>query len=318
MLLKMRLISLKRVVLSKKYVLLIGIIICLLFLREAITLLKGPQDIMTLAPNEIDNSFVMVELNSVFGLSMEDVSIQNKPAYEYVVSIGENKRMICIRAERKLRSELLPIRDRTKQLLEEGKLEDESQMQLLGIMRKMTSEEKIKYDKFVAELSLDVSQNLEILPYILLPSDTPFGDAGGVYLWAGLGSLLIFIVIYRVIKAILGGYQISLERQLRQLGETETNKIRKDYMESQSFGGDIKVGEKYTYCNKGAKTCFFPTVDILGLYIEDVRKQKKKWIFRKDLYIKLKDGSLYRISGERSGQVINYYKEFYPDIKFNF
>ncbi len=29
-------------------------------------LLKGPQDIMTLAPNEIDNSFVIVELNSVF------------------------------------------------------------------------------------------------------------------------------------------------------------------------------------------------------------------------------------------------------------
>lgn len=305
MLLKMRYISLKRVVLSMKYLLLIGSIICLLFLREAIVLLKGSQDIMTLAQNEIDNSFVIVELNSVFGVSMEDKSIKDKTAFGYAVSIGDNKRMICIRAEQKLRSKLLTIR------------EDEPPMQLLGIMRKMTSEEKIKYDKFIAELSLDVSQNLEILPYILLPSDTPFGDTVGVYLWAGLGSLLIFIVIYRVIKAILGGYQISLKRQLRQLGETEANKIRKHYMESQSFGGDIKVGEKYTYCHKGAKTCFFPTVDILGICIEDASKQKNKLISRKDLYIKLKDGSLYCIKGKHSGQVINYYKEFYPDIKFD-
>lgn len=316
MLINMRLISLKRVVFSMKYVLLIGIIICLLFLREAIVLLKGPQDIMSLASNEIDNSFVKVDLNSVFGLSMEDVLIKNKPAYQYVISIGENKRVICIRAERKLRAELLPIRDRTKQLLDEGKLEDESHMQLLGVMRKMSPEEKIKFDKFVAELPLDVSQNLEILPYILLPSDTPFGNAEGVYLWAGIGILLIFIVIYRVIKASLGGFQISIKRQLRQLGEAEANNIRKDYMEGQSFSGDIKVGEKFTYCHKGAKTCYFPTTDIMGLCIEDSMKQKKKWIFRKDLYIKLKDGSQYCIRGEFSGQVINYYKEFYPDIKF--
>lgn len=318
MLLKMKYISLKRVILSMKYLLLIGSIICLLFLGEAIILLKGPQDIMTLAQNEIDQSFVMVELNSVFGLSMADTSIQNEPTDEYVVSIGENKRMICISAEWKLRSELLPIRDRTKQLLEEGKLEDESQMQLFGIMRKMTSEEKIKYDKFIDELSSDISQNLEILPYILLESDTPFGDSEGVYLWAGIGSLLVLIVIYRIIKAILGGYQISLKRQLRQLGEVEASKIRKDYMESQSFGGDIKVGEKYTYCHKGAKTYFFPTIDIQGLYMEDASKQKNKLISRKDLYIKLKDGSLYCIKGKHSGQVINYYKEFYPDIKFTF
>lgn len=318
MFLKMRLISLKRVVLSMKYVLLIGILICLFFLREAITLIKGPQDIMTLAPNDLDNAFVMVDLNSVFGLSMEDALIQNKPAYQYVVSIGENKRMICIRAERELRAELLPIRDRTKQLLEEGKLEDESQMQLLGLMKKMSAEEKIKYDKFISELPIDVRERFEILPYILLPSDTPFGDAGGVYLWAGIGSSLILIMIYRVLKAIFGGYQITIKRQLRQLGAEEANKIRKDYMESRSFGGDIKVGEKYTFCHKGAKTCLFTTAEITGLYLEDARKQKKKWVFRKDLYIKLKDGSLYRVSGERSGQVINYYKEFYPDIKFTF
>lgn len=225
--------------------------------------------------------------------------------------------MICIRAQNKLRYDLLPIIDRTEQLLEDGKLEDESQMQLFGIMREMTSEEKIYYDKFIAELSLDVSQRLEILPYILLPSDTPFGDNEGVYLWAGTGFLLVFIVLYKIIKAILGGYQISLKRRLRQLGETESDKIRKDYMESRSLKGDIKVGENYTYCHKGAETCFFSTEDILGLSIEDASKQKNNLISRKDLYIKLKDGSLYRIRGNHSGQVINYYKEFYPDIKFD-
>lgn len=314
----MKMISLKRVVLSMKYVFLLGIIICLIFLHDGITLLKGPQDIMTLAPNEIDNAFVLVDLNSVFGLSMEDVSIENKPAYQYVVSIGGNKRVICIRAERKLRAELLPIRDRTTQMLEKGKIEDMSQMQLLGIMRKMSSEEKNEFDKFIALLPLEYRQNLEILSYILLPSDTPFGNESGVYLWSGIGVLLIFTVIYRIIKAILGGYQINIKRNLRQLGETEANKISKDYMDSQSFSGDIKVGKIYTYCHKGAKTCFFPTADILGLYIEDSWIQKKKWIFRKDLFIKLKDGSQYRISAEQSGQVINHYKEFYPEIKFTF
>lgn len=301
-----------------KYVLLIGSIICLLYLREALVLLKGPQDIMALAANEIDESFVRVDLNSIFGLYMEDKSIKDKTGYEYVVSIGENKRMIGIRAEGKLRFDLSPIVDRTEQLLEEGKLEGESQMQLLGIMREMTSEEKIEYDKLIVDLPLDASQELEILPYILLPSETPFGDTEGVYMWAGIGSLLVLIVIYQIIKAILGGYQIGLKRQLRQMGETEAGKVRKDYMESRSFDGDIKVGEKYTYCHEGAKTCFFPTVDIQGLYMEDSKKQKEKGVFRKDLYIRLKDGSQYRIKGDHSGQVINYYKEFYPDIKFDF
>jgi hypothetical protein len=238
MLLKMKFISLKRVTLSMKYIFLIGSIFCLLFLEEAIILLKGPQDIMTLGTDKINESFVMVELNSVFGMSMEDKTFPDKPAFVYVVSIGENKKMICLRARHKLRYELTPIINRTEELLELGKLENEAQMQLSGIMREMTHVEKVNYDKFIGELSLssELSQNIEILPYILLPSDTPFGDNEGVYLWAGTGSFLLFIVIYRLIKAILGGYQINIKRQLKQLGELEANKIKKDYLESQSFG----------------------------------------------------------------------------------
>lgn len=309
---KMKLISFKRLLKSMIVLIILGAIISFEFSGDAITLLKGPKDLMTLTDDEMNNAYVSVDINSVFDSFSFDNSIRDSAANLFGISTGENQVFLAIRANSVLQAKLRPIQQQTSDLLKEGRFDNTSKLSLIGVLANMTDKEKESFYESLSQYNIDLEHN-KIISYVLLPGDNPFGnDKVGVYLWGGVGAALLGLVAIRLIYGILGGYQRKVTDKLRGMNEIQKAEIEKDYKESKGFSGDIRIGSTYIFCYKGARTEVFTAEEMKGIFIQNAKIQRKKGVTKLDLIIKLVNGSQYRIVGEETGNIISYLKEHFP------
>lgn len=313
MLQKMRLISVKRVLKSMKAVIIIAILLCLLFFKETISLFQGPKDILTISQNNMDNRLVTVELNAIYESFMSDksggISVNN-----FLASFNGNQTYFAVQANNRIHKDIAPLQQQTLDMLNANEKRDMSKLKLTGILRKMNTQEKEAYDNYLLEKGIERDASTGILPYILQTAYKTYNDSFGLILWGGSGIILLMLVIIRVIIALAGGYQKDLKKQLLNLEPEKVSLINKEYEESMVFQGEIRIGCTYTFCHKGVKTVIFPIEDIQGIYVQKAKIQRRKDVIKNDLFIRVKSGEKYKITGMDPGHIINYYKEKHPEI----
>ncbi|WP_066714540.1 DUF6709 family protein [Clostridium sp. Marseille-P299] len=310
---KMRLISAKRVLKSMKAVIIIAIILCFVFAKETISLFQRPKDILTISENNMDNKLVSVEIDAIYTSFMSDKSA-GIPANDFLASYNGHKTYFAVQADYRLHNFMSSLQQQTLEMLKGNETKGTSTLKFSGILRKMNTQEKEAFDKYLVEQGIELDASTEILPYILQTTYKAYNDPFILLLWGGSGIVLFLIIIIRVIKALTGGYQRNFKRQLANLNKEQVSYIKKEYEEGKAFQGDIRIGNTYTFCHKGAKTVVFPVEDIQGIYAQKAKIQRKKDEFKNDLFIQVKNGQKYKITGMDTGNIINYYKEKHPEM----
>lgn len=315
MIYKMRLVSLKRVFKLMRTPLIIGIFISIIFLGNAITLLKGASNILDLSEKEMNNAYVYINVNSIFDSFWTDRSVSGKVATFHGISTDNNEVILAIRTSSRQHLKLGAIQFQTENYLKEGKLDNTEKIVIVGLLTRMTDAEENAFHESLIEKGIDL-ENRRIHNYILLPGDNPFGNnKSGVYLWGGVGAALLLMVVFQIIYGVFGGYQRKIKKSLRLLSDDKRAEIDKEYEGSESFSGDIRIGNTYTFCHKGARTEVFVAADVKGIYVQKAKIQRKKGETKFDLIIKLKDGINIKVLGKETGRIITYYKEHYPMLK---
>lgn len=313
MLKSMRIISAKRVLKSMKAVIIIATILCLMFLKETISLFMEPKDILTLSQNNLDNKLVTIELESVYD-SFMSVKVGGTSSNNFLTSFDDNHSYIAVQGDYLIQRYLQPLLQQTSERLKSNGVQGSLRREVNGILVKMTDTEMQEYTKSLESKGITQSNEIKIYPYVLKTAYKTYNDEAGLLLWGGSGVVLALLVIFRFTKALLGGYQSKIKKLLQNLGTEKSDVLKKEYEEAKGFAGDIKIGSTYTFCHKGAKTVIFPIEDIQGIYIQKAKIQTRKDIIKNDLLIRVKSGDKYKITGTDPGHIINYYKEKHPEL----
>lgn len=310
---RMRMLSAKRVLKSMKAVIIIASILCFLFFKETVSLIMGPKDILTLSENKMDHKLVTIELDSIYE-SFMSVKVGGTSTNNFLASFDDNHSYISVQGDYIVQRYLQPLQQQTFERLKNNSTHGNLRLKVNGILVKMTEEEIQEYKKSLESKGISENNEIKILPYVLKTAYKTYNDESVLLLWGGSGIALALLVILRLIKAFLGGYQSDIKKQLKSMEPEKADSIIKEYEGAKGFAGEIRVGSNYTFCHKGAKTVMFPVEDIQGIYVQKAKIQTRKDIIKNDLYIHVKNGDKYKITGTDPGHIINYYKENHPEI----
>lgn len=244
--------------------------VCLLFGGQNLIKTLSPKTFAELSPETMEGQYVEDDVYFLYTPYLETEKYKNsRPTGEitgvqYVIDL-DGYYYMGLSAHK---SDL----DRTEELMNacdeyyEGKLapEDIPVLHVKGTIKSMDSDEKRYYHE-MAGGSQEVLDAM--LPYYL-----DMGYAGKyplfmVYLIDAVSAVLIAIALYRLMKALTGGYQKDLKKKLEAMGDPAVmeEKLNRFYEGSDPVNG-VRLGEEFVLFQVGADSMLFRPWDILWVY----------------------------------------------------
>ncbi|MDL2323542.1 hypothetical protein LJC61_00125 [Ruminococcaceae bacterium OttesenSCG-928-A16] len=135
---------------------------------------------------------------------------------------------------------------------------------ITGTITKMSNSDQAYYDDMLEDYSVDPSWRA---PYYLKVNNLGGQSFGSTVFFAAISFVLVAIGIYRLIRAITGGYQKKLLDYCKKTGSPEytLSLIEQQYATAQKFGS-LRLTPLYMMFQDGPTTKFFPINDILWVY----------------------------------------------------
>ena len=219
---------------------------------DAFYSIKGYTDFYTLAPEEISNQIVTVDLTENYGCYLEEYSKNTKTGATktthlyYVITIGD------INTDGYFMSIKVPASYETR--MERMLDNDTTPITFAGKIKKLSDEDYSYFmDYFLsAGFTEDEFKDLTI-PYNIECFTSP-ASMSSIYIGLFvIGALLLLWGIVRVVKVTSGASLNKLRKDITASGYTEAS-IDSDYRSAQSFDkkGLLKVGRLMTYYLSGS------------------------------------------------------------------
>ncbi len=235
----------------------------------------GYVEFTSLAPDEIKDQLVDVELWETFGCYMESGSENttthsvNITDYNYIIYTGG---VDDTDVEYKYMSIKVPAKYETKmETLTENTYNGlvTSPISFSGKIKKLDKEEYSYFEDFWEEAGFTADEISEMtLPYYIDVTDSKTGQS---IFYIGLflaGLALIAWGIFRIVKAARGGYLNSFRKDIASIGCAEYT-VEADFNQAASFAKKdaIKIGRLFTYYNmKSAIPRAIPNTKIMWAY----------------------------------------------------
>ena len=226
-----------------------------------------------LAPDQIRNQLVDVELTANFGCYLEEYEYNSETRYKktthlyYIIWTGDENavdyRYMTLKVPPSYEKQLEAMAENTyNQILSDP-------ISISGKIKKLSNEDYGYFkDYFTEDGSFTVEEfEAMTLPYYIdLYGSKASMNSVYIILFAG-GILLLAIGIFRVVKGAGGGYLKKLHEDITNAGYTE-NVVESDYASAESFDkkDELKIGRLMTYYTIGAQTRAFPNNKVIWTY----------------------------------------------------
>ncbi len=134
-------------------------------------------------------------------------------------------------------------------------------------------------------------------PYYIKLNAVKQGMCSTVIVFTILGFILTVIGLFMLIKALRGGYQKNLVKQLNKNSATQISKVETDYQCATEFCKNVKMGRSFLFSMVSATTEVIPLDKMLWVYIHQTNNKTYFVTVSKDysLYINMDDGKRYII-----------------------
>lgn len=276
---RMRMLSAKRVLKSMKAVIIIASILCFLFFKETVSLIMGPKDILTLSENKMDHKLVTIELDSIYE-SFMSVKVGGTSTNNFLASFDDNHSYISVQGDYIVQRYLQPLQQQTFERLKNNSTHGNLRLKVNGILVKMTEEEIQEYKKSLESKGISENNEIKILPYVLKTAYKTYNDESVLLLWGGSGIALALLVILRLIKAFLGGYQSDIKKQLKSMEPEKADSIIKEYEGAKGFAGEIRVEATIHFAIKAPKQLCFLWRISKGFMYKRLRYKQERILLR--------------------------------------
>lgn len=268
-------ISFRKSLFLSVILLIAGAALCLFQVKNAFFAVTGYVDFTDLAPDEIKDQLVDVELWESFGCYMESGSENtsthsvNITNYNYIIYTGgvddvdTEFKYMSIQIPAKYQSRMETLTENTYNGLVT------SPISFSGKIKKLDSEEYGYFEDFWREAGF-TSQEIEelTLPYYIDVTDSKGGQRL-LYIALFLGGLTLMAWgVFRIIKAAKGGYLNKFRRDIASIGCTEYT-VESDFRQAASYAKKdmIRIGRLFTYYNmKATEPRAIPNTKIMWAY----------------------------------------------------
>lgn len=229
-------------------------------LPNLVALMKGHVKFETLAPDEIKENIIVdatIEVN--FGAFLEEYEENTKTHVTrttdmwYVIWTGDDDdvdyRYMGIKVPASDISKMDDMADATYYY------EYVEPIEYSGAIKKMDDEEYRYLKEYFLESGFTEDELGDyIIPYYINAGALTGSSEGGVYVFFGLGVLLVVIGIIMLISALTGKNLKKFKKELEAYGISE-NEAEYEYENAQTFGKgtDIRVGRRLTFYMVGSK-----------------------------------------------------------------
>ncbi len=310
---KMRIESIKRVFRYSKVFIILSIIILLLFAREGFITLRGPIDITSLEVDDLEKRFVNVTANAAYGVFRYDSIYVGQFALDYIILVDGIDKCIGVKVPEAKATEFVNLKNDTEKAINQGKTIIDHPIKLTGVIDKMSEEQKTVYLKFIKDSEFNTHVNGKSIDYILTITEKPYGQ--GYVRWAIFGGAMLSGVILCHILGVFGFYQILVKLFLKKKNHEERKEIETDYLNAETFSGEIRIGKKYSFLYIGPISVILENKDISSVYSQNLRFEISKTIKKQEVFIQTTDNRKYKSVIDGSGKILTYYKEHFPHIE---
>lgn len=312
---KMKLISCKRILFECRYLIIIAAAILLFFLKDTIIQARGPIPVTEFSPDHLNNKYVTMTINQAYGEFDKKTLSNERIGFAYVVKPDG---MDACFAAYFPQDNTQSIAALSKELLNK-ETGSERNIEITGVLKKMSGNQKEKYNKYIASLASENGIQLESLNFIFTPTTSPFGTLSGMLRWCYIGGTILGVIILLALFSFTGIYQMPAKRLLNGCSVSEKQEILTQIKNGKRFSGDVIIGTEYSIVYIGPITFLLKNSDIHSIYLQKARfnftnKNKKQY----DLYIQRKDLSKLKVKTYASGKIADRFKELCPGISMEY
>lgn len=244
----------------------IGIALTVNFAVGTWYVVTGYVSFVELAPDEISNQWVALELKDNWGSFAETTETNSKTHISktinlyYVILTGddysEDYRYMAVN---------VPT-DYEKRMDQMAGNRYSDPIFLSGRIRKMDDEIYKYFKEYMLDGGLTEEQFEEYtLPYYIKVYPNETTENVGTVVAFLFGIVLIILAVMRLVKAVNGGYLKQLKEDISSIGISETS-AESDWNSSVEICKDVKVGRLFTYYMEGSKPRAIPNSKILWSY----------------------------------------------------
>lgn len=303
--------DLKKKILKK---VMVRLIVCAIFIGLIVSvllpsiqyMLKGPEELNVVAPEDLDGAYVTNEFSEIYDYfaeyyETEGSGYENVTDRYYLVPYGEN---MVIGME--LGGEDFAVAD---QIIDEVNGYTDylgTSIQVTGTIAPMTETIYNYYINYFAEAGF-TEEELEgwALPYVLHSNYTGEVENYVVYLGIGAVIVLILIALIIVMKLITGVYLSKIRKMIKNGTSAVEEYMDRDYQAAMTIER-VKVGKIYTFFFKGIKVDLVKNEEIVWAYNQEIthRVNGIKAGVTKSLVMFTKDKKKYKLDMKKKESVL--------------
>ncbi len=261
---------------------------------DFITWVKGPVKFEDLSKDEIKDQYVTMTFELTFGTyatettttTRNGVKVSERESMQYhAVLIGGLEpymytdkmfEYIGLAIPSKYFTTVKTIDRNSDKFFEDYDLRHLStNMQVTGKIFPMDDEMLRYYKKFFNYSDYtDEEFKQYCAPYYIKVDQLSHGDVNFVLAGNVLAVVLLVIAIYMLVRALTGGYQSKLIKDLKAQGDMELQRAETDFESAAEPVKGFKVGRSYLFDCSSAKTKLYPLRQVAWAYTHQTNHQK--------------------------------------------
>lgn len=273
-------------------------------------LIEGPQQLDSLAIEELPGSYVNGDITAIVGNYAEyyekyDDGREKITDNYYVIPVGDYE-FIGLHVSEEDFSDAKRIYNETMDYLLGNKSDMFSSMNVTGTINKMDDElHKFYVEWFQSFDYTDEEINQVALPYVLQVGYAGKFLTDTTYALLTIGAILLIAVFILIIQMLTGSYLSKIRKFIKKNSDSVSmERIEDDYEGATSFGS-IKIGNLFTHYYQGNKAWIIKNSDMIWAYLLNTthRTYGIKVGVSKQIIIYTKDKKKYAINVKNSDDI---------------
>ena len=293
------------------FALIASVIVILLITWNSLTkLIAGPQQLDSLAIEELSDSYVNGDITAIVGLYAEyyeeyDDGTETTTANYYVIPVGEYE-FIGLHVSEEDFAKADQIYNETMDYLLGNTVDMYSSLNITGTINPMESELHDFYVEWFKSYGYtDEEINQVALPYVLQVGYIGQFDSFSTYGLLAVCAVALLLVIILILQMLSKSYLSRIKKFIKNSEDSASmERIEADYEGATPFGS-ITIGNLYTHYFQGNKAWILKNSDMIWAYMLNVthRTYGIKVGVTKTLIVYTKNKKKYSINLKKSDDV---------------
>lgn len=288
-----------------------GIVLLVIFGPDCLKVLKGPMDFKNLTADDLEKKpYVVIDYDFNYGCFAEETSTQTRNGVKvssrssgmvYAITIpdirsyfnsGDTMEFMGIYFGSKYYDDLEVIEDNVSNFSEkydewynDFSMTNEELFSTLdkyltvkGQVLPMDDTMLYYYNDMFEDYDYSSDEIRELChPYYIKVDGMQHGSIVSVCIFAGLGLVLVILMIILMIYGAKGGYLKSMKKALDQKGPAELERVSAEFETAISFGKNMRIGQNYIIDSSSMVPKVIRLQDFIWAYMQ-VTKNKQYFV----------------------------------------